>query len=467
MNTSVQFGNYSPRTAPESTDFDITLSLGQVKTFVPMGILNFDNGYENPYFNFNYTLSGAPLETLNFRILAEDGSMLYDMTYIEAIIVTASKKSVLEARAKKEVPLFNFENPVRSWNYNSIFKEFNLTEPDYTLPGSYGLMWDGFDNDEVFDSRNFSGKKLKAIITGVKAGKQKTKEIEFFTNNEVVNWTDVKINRKAKRIDVELRVNLKDGGASGFETVTYRDPLDDPRGPAVRSRKKWQSIPASEIGRIGRSPFQAATRSYDQLKQLAINGLNYHWGRNQNHGFGKFVNISGVSYQVYMNAVNVDDDAKAIDDIELMYNTNGDSMRSGNPGTVQDVVSLVGNLISREAICYNVGYIKYSNGWGYASEDHADNEFRDTSAHEIGHTILKAYGGTGYSYGHKGSTWVVTQSIKSSAPQIPLAGEIDIMPYFNDNVLGNEHFQKNYYTRRVAAERDVLSLLWLTKLKIQ
>ncbi|WP_159283874.1 hypothetical protein [Tenacibaculum maritimum] len=30
-------------------------------------------------------------------------------------------------------------------------------------------------------------------------------------------------------------------------------------------------------------------------------------------------------------------------------------------------------------------------------------EFMDTSAHEIGHTILKAYGGTFYSYGHKGS----------------------------------------------------------------
>jgi hypothetical protein len=36
-----------------------------------------------------------------------------------------------------------------------------------------------------------------------------------------VQWTDVKINAKTKRIDVTLRVNLTDGGAKGLDTSTF------------------------------------------------------------------------------------------------------------------------------------------------------------------------------------------------------------------------------------------------------
>ncbi|WBX77802.1 hypothetical protein PG911_05955 [Tenacibaculum ovolyticum] len=103
-------------------------------------------------------------------------------------------------------------------------------------------------------------------------------------------------------------------------------------------------------------------------------------------------------------------------------------MRSGNPGTVEDPISYFGNIFSREAICYNIGYIKYSNGWGYKTEARENIELKYISAHEIGHTILKAYGGTFYSYGHKGSVNPITQNLKQSAPKIPIDGEIDIMP---------------------------------------
>ena len=75
--------------------------------------------------------------------------------------------------------------------------------------------------------------------------------------------------------------------------------------------------------------------------------------------------------------------------------------------------------MSREAICYNVGYIKYSKSWEYQKSNDEDLGFMDTSAHEIGHTILKAYGGTIYSYGHKGSVNTVLQNQKSNAPKFP------------------------------------------------
>jgi len=156
-----------------------------------------------------------------------------------------------------------------------------------------------------------------------------------------------------------------------------------------------------------------------------------------------------------------------MDDISLIYNTNNDWMRSGNPNTVTGVISFFGNIFSREAVCYNVGYIKYSNGWSYQEEDEEDNEFKDTAAHEVGHEILKAYGDVYYSYGHKGSVNTITQKRKDDAPKFPLNGEIDLMPYFKDNEKGGKHSQDDYYKRRVASEEDVKSLIWLTKMIIE
>ncbi|MCD9637477.1 hypothetical protein LVK06_15450, partial [Tenacibaculum maritimum] len=72
--------------------------------------------------------------------------------------------------------------------------------------------------------------------------------------------------------------------------------------------------------------------------------------------------VNGELYKVFVNAINTT--KKAMDDVDLIFNTNNKWMRSGNPGTVEDPISFVGNIVSREAICYNVGYIKYSDGWG-------------------------------------------------------------------------------------------------------
>lgn len=466
MEASVNFGKYSPSVI-EELDFDIDFSLDSSQnTVVPLGILDFNNNYENPYFAFNYSLLKSPVELLHFQITDESGKPIYNMGYLETIIVTAPKKAKILQEAKSKTPLLNLENPIKSWKYQDVFKAHILTQPDFTQPGSYTIYWDGFDNNETFDSKNFDNKRLIAKITAVKGGFQKSIEIDFTTTYNEVKWVDVKINKKTKKIDVELRVNLKDGGAEGFGTENYHEPLDDPRMPS-RRRHPADGIPKEYKDRMGFPPIMSPTRNYQQLKQLAIEGLNYHWGRNSNHFIAKNVLIAEEPYEINVNAVNIDDDVKAIDDISLVYNTNGSWMRSGNPGTVEGIISAVGNLVSREAICYNVGYLKYSNGWGYRRESQEDLEFKDTVAHEIGHTVLKAYGGTTYSYGHKGSVYVVTQKKKSSAPKLPLSGEIDLMPYFRENELGSEGNQANYYARRVAAEKDVLSLLWLTKIKIR
>ncbi|MFL0109397.1 hypothetical protein [Tenacibaculum maritimum] len=75
--------------------------------------------------------------------------------------------------------------------------------------------------------------------------------------------------------------------------------------------------------------------------------------------------------------------------------------------------------------------------------------------------VLKAYGGTFYSYGHKGSVNTITQSENSKAIEYPKKGEIDIMPYYTNWLGYNER------KRMVAAMKDVLSLIWLTKIELK
>ncbi|WP_445711451.1 hypothetical protein [Flavobacterium sp.] len=203
------------------------------------------------------------------------------------------------------------------------------------------------------------------------------------------------------------------------------------------------------------------TKSFQDLEKLALEGLNYHWGRNSNHAVAKNVMINGEAYEVFINAINTKENS--MDDVSLIYNTNRGWMRSGNPGSATlNPISWIGNLISREAICYNDGYIKYSSGnWYYSSNNDEDLEFKFTSAHEIGHEILKSYGGTAYSYGHKGSVNVVTQSMKNNSTNYSKNGEIDIMPYYPKNP------PPSLYNRYTASQNDVLSLIWLTKFTIQ
>ncbi|CAA0155318.1 hypothetical protein V3A08_05690 [Tenacibaculum maritimum] len=74
---------------------------------------------------------------------------------------------------------------------------------------------------------------------------------------------------------------------------------------------------------------------------------------------------------------------------------------------------------------------------------------------------LKAYGGTFYSYGHKGSVNTITQSENSKAIEYPKTGEIDIMPYYA-NVI--PYYKYDNFS---AANNDVVSLIWLTKIELK
>ncbi|GAA6765142.1 hypothetical protein AAFH68_10760 [Flavobacterium sp. CGRL1] len=475
--TGIKYGDPQDIPQRKNDDFDITFELDKkTKSVVPLGILDFKNNAENPYFCFKFGLKKTSIDSLNFQIIGENDEIIYQMTYLQTIIVKASELPKIFSNIPKPT-----QEPILSkiWDFQKIYNEFASSPGDYTKEGEYVIHWDGFDNNDVYDSARFDGKKLKAKIIATKNNTIKTKEVEFELSYNEVDWVDVKIDRNTKRIDVNLRVNFTDGGAKGLSCNTYSIDTEasyetftpttgvDPLAGTKVTVCDWDKVPDSETKKWGKLPIKTRTKSFQDLINLAINGLNYHWGRNRNHAEAKDVKIIGESYELYMNAIVTEN--KAIGALELIYNTNGNWARSGNPGTIKDPLSAAGNLISRQAICYNVGYtyaldwyeFYKKNNWRYREESDENIEFQETSAHEVGHEILKKYGGTIYSYGHKGTVNPYLQNENANATAYPTSGEIDLMPYYTDWLKYNQR------KRIAASEIDALSLLWLTKLLIK
>ncbi len=121
--------------------------------------------------------------------------------------------------------------------------------------------------------------------------------------------------------------------------------------------------------------------------------------------------------------------------VPLIYNTNNDAIRSGNPGgSMIDKVLPDTGLIQR--LSYNAGHIKF-NSWQYCGE-HDDfsyydaiSEFKQTTAHEIGHEILLECYDVIYSWQHKGSSYYLPQNIKPTPDTSVVKKTIEDMKHLN------------------------------------
>ncbi|QCD61386.1 hypothetical protein B9C57_01985 [Tenacibaculum maritimum] len=163
--------------------------------------------------------------------------------------------------------------------------------------------------------------------------------------------------------------------------------------------------------------------------------------------------VNGELYKVFVNAINTTENAIA--PLSTKFVTNGSPGRSRNWELSRILFYNVGFLFYNDWKSLNPNNPVFKNkGWYFENND--VEEFKMTSAHEIGHEILLKYGGHKYSKGHKGSSSIITQ--KSKNIPLPKQGEIDLMKYYD------KYYDKQ---RTVASQKDVLSLLWLTKLELR
>lgn len=264
--------------------------------------------------------------------------------------------------------------------------------------GTYRWTWNGYSNRGILDTRVLKSK----IIVDVEGCCQSTvaaDRLKISGRAAHVDWVDVSVNRATSSIDVYLRPNFTDGGV--------------------------RDLPKGEIPLF----------SHEELVKLAERGIELYWSRN--------VCTMAGAYKLIMHCKS--SSAKCMDDVSIIYNA-GEWLRSSNPGT------MTGNPITwiaqfaYERIVYN------------HSSARPKTHFMITSAHEIGHEILKSYGGTAYSYEHKGTSTLFqsTKAVDKGGENEPTQpDEVDLMKYYNKIDWATN------VPRIKASEADALSLLWL------
>jgi hypothetical protein len=174
---------------------------------------------------------------------------------------------------------------------------------------------------------------------------------------------------------------------------------------------------------------------YEKLKRLACEGIGRYWSQK--------ICVSGNVFTVWVQAYHRQMNAIPVD---LYIETdNNKYARSMNPGLLGVDASFV----------YNQGF--------YSSRSTADDDFKLVSAHEFGHSVLKYVGGFALSWGHKGSTNMISQSVRPSTPGYPKSGPLDLMKYYDWEKA------KIQFKRRIentqAMEVDIKRLIWGAEIK--
>jgi len=314
---------------------------------------------------------------------------------------------------------------------DGTFVEVKKIQKAFSPSQQVSLTWDGFIND--FYNSKFMTKpsgvkfKVKGYSSGsVQCTHEKIFKFKYFNKD----WMDVVINRKTKHILIDLRVNFSDGGAAGLFNS--------------------QSVPTTQISLYKTNPYTRQTKSFDQLLQLAFNGINYYWSRNHTHPTGKNININGDKYEVFVKAKLLK--AQAMPEMKLTFVTNV------NPN---DPMFRSSNWALSRKTAYITGYLKFDRSWGFYSYDYSDKKFKETIAHETGHAIVETYTGFNESVTHHGSSRY-DQNPKSGTTY-PRTGEIDLMKYAEEELSSIP----NWNTRMVANEKDTMGLLFISGISKQ
>lgn len=173
---------------------------------------------------------------------------------------------------------------------------------------------------------------------------------------------------------------------------------------------------------------------YERLKKLASEGIAHYWSRG--------IKVSNTHFRVRVQAIHRTANAIPVD---LSIEEDKEYGRSMNPAILGIDASFI----------YNKG--------SFFNSAKADKDFKLVSAHEFGHSVLMYSGGVGLSWGHKGSTHPIMQSVKSSTPGYPKNGPIDLMKYY-DYLKEPAGFDRRIKDS-IAMEVDLKRLIWGAKIK--
>lgn len=173
---------------------------------------------------------------------------------------------------------------------NKVIYEETITDVSKLTQGTHICQWDGFDSNGILDTAKLTqAKSLNFYATGKDTdGNIDRSSANFEANYDEVEWVDVRIDKTASRIDVTLRVNLKDGGEKGTDKECYE--LGKSLNAPIVKICPWDKIPEKEIKKYGKTPIKSRVKNFEKLKEMALDGINTHWSRKYTNTYGTIIN---------------------------------------------------------------------------------------------------------------------------------------------------------------------------------
>jgi len=314
--------------------------LKEKNALVPLGVPSFNGDTENEFIEFEFEILKHGIDEFSVEVL-HDNKVIYtvysEKQTLDEVLITAEGTNTKKENIKEEE-----EAPM-----------------NYPI-GKYSFKWDGFDSNGIYDSSLFTNGKLKARLKGKIESVEKTVDSdEFYFKYKKVKWVDTKIDKNIKRIDITLRVNLIDGGVNGIK-CHEKDIDPDPKFRVPVKVCPWDKITKEALSFYKEEPLKSRTKTFEELKDLVLDGVNTYWSRRYTNTEGTIIN--GENWEIIVTAINTENSEISLDDIPLIYNTNNSWSRSGNTGGSyndgnldDEVMGLLPNGIVQR-ISFNSGY---------------------------------------------------------------------------------------------------------------
>lgn len=286
--------------------------------------------------------------------------------------------------------------------------------PQYLEPGKHRWQWDGYNTQEILDTKALKAGKLQVILTTTCDGETKSwPPFEITCKAKEADWVDLTVSRPAKHVDMEWRLDLR--------------------------------------------PDSDAT----QYVGMALNGIAKHWTRTGQYNFAQIRDSGNVDYTVATTALN-GPEPKMGDDFDIEYSQMKDQDDFDRSYSWTFVP-----IFAERKIIYND-----SSSLPNGSLSWSNMAFEHTAAHEIGHKVLAASYGGAYSDNHVGTSGQIAiagradQRKAKDAPQLPLrseTAEVELMWYYQDRN-STLNTQKFYYADGIASQADVRGAIWIGSL---
>ncbi len=166
---------------------------------------------------------------------------------------------------------------------------------EYVTVGKHGWEWDGFDSNDVLDSKLLKGddRQVKVVVVKGNISKTAIEKFDIYAWNAlkdiggVAPWADIKVDLKSQKVDITAAI-------------------DTEQGPDIGSNQLFVS-----------------DADQARLEQLTFNGIAIYWSRD--------ITVGGKLFHVRTVAVQNDDSRVAL---KMSIDRTPDGSRSHNSGII-------------------------------------------------------------------------------------------------------------------------------------